>query len=301
VKIACVNDYRPALIIQDRVIDLTKSIPALLDVRDVDRMVYLIEKFPALQPVLRKLDGTSGVPLSSVRLRAPIPRPPKIVNAVGNYREGLEYTNPIDMFLKSPQSVIGPGETIMLPDRVIRVADHEAELAVVIGSRLTGSVSNAAAQAAIFGYTCAIDVSARGIGVAFIGKSCDTFLPLGPWIVTADELPNVQQLSIRLKVDDQPRHDFNTSDMDHPVAALLAWTANLMALGPGDVVCTGTNHQGIGPIQDGERVELTIEGIGTLSNPVSDPHKRSWPKCIDTETAEIARQWRAGNRGGAKL
>jgi 2-keto-4-pentenoate hydratase/2-oxohepta-3-ene-1,7-dioic acid hydratase in catechol pathway len=301
VKIACIDDYRPALLVQDRVIDLTKSIPVLLQVRDADRMIYLIEHFPALQPTLRKLDGTSGVPLSSVRLRAPIPRPPKVVNAVGNYREGLEHSNPIDMFLKSPQAVIGPGETIVLPDRVIRVVDHEAELAAVIGSRLTGSVSSAAAQQAIFGYTCAIDVSARGIGVAFIGKSCDTFLPLGPWIVTADELPNVQQLRIRLTVDEQPRHDFNTSDMDHPVADLVAWTANLMALGAGDVICTGTNHQGIGPLQDGERVVLTIEGIGSLSNLVSDPRKRSWPKGIDTETAQIARQWRAGNRAGAKL
>jgi 2-keto-4-pentenoate hydratase/2-oxohepta-3-ene-1,7-dioic acid hydratase in catechol pathway len=297
-RIASINDYRPALVVGDRAIDLTPLLPELLGLSQRDRTLHVITHFDRLKPHLRQAEQLPGVPLSSVTLRAPVPRPSKILACVGNYKEGLEYQGMLlDMFLKSPDSVIGPGETVVLPDRELDAVDHEAELAVVIGSRVHGNLSDAEAMAAVFGYTCVVDVSARGFGeISFLRKSPDTFCPMGPWIVTRDEIKDEQNLSIKLSVDAELRQDFNTSDMDYPVCELIKWAAQILTLNPGDVIATGTNHQGIGRIQDGETVELSIQGIGSLVVHVRDPRKRSWPKGIDHRIGEAAKRWRIGDR-----
>jgi 2-keto-4-pentenoate hydratase/2-oxohepta-3-ene-1,7-dioic acid hydratase in catechol pathway len=155
-------------------------------------------------------------------------------------------------------------------------------LAPVIGRRAR-NLSADDAMDVVFGYTSLIDVSARALGRGqdLVDKSNDTFCPLGPWIVTKDEIPDPQRLGIRLWVDDQLRQDYNTDDMDFPVRELVAWASEVLTLEPGDVFGCGTNHQGLGPLQDGEHVRLEIEGIGALEVDVSDPWQRKWPVGID--------------------
>jgi 2-keto-4-pentenoate hydratase/2-oxohepta-3-ene-1,7-dioic acid hydratase in catechol pathway len=126
----------------------------------------------------------------------------------------------------------------------------------------------------------------------YVDKSYDTFAPIGPWIASRDEIADPQKLSVKLWVDGTLRQNYNTDDMEHPVSELVAWASEVAALEPGDVIACGTNHQGLGPIQDGETVTMEIESIGSLTVKVSDPEKRSWPKGIDPEFAQIAKKHR---------
>ena len=139
---------------------------------------------------------------------------------------------------------------------------------------------------AIFGYTGLIDVSARGEGRrtwragSWMGKSFDTFGPLGPVIVTADEMPNPNDVHVRFWNDGQLRHDYNTDDMEHRVPELIEFATSIMTLNTGDVLSCGTNHEGLGPLQDGETVEFELAGIGSMTLHVSDPLKRTWERGI---------------------
>jgi 2-keto-4-pentenoate hydratase/2-oxohepta-3-ene-1,7-dioic acid hydratase in catechol pathway len=150
----------------------------------------------------------------------------------------------------------------------------------------------------VFGYTCMMDLSARGMGgfVGFADKSHDGFAPMGPWIVTADEIDDPQSLQVRLWVDGELRHDYNMDDMAYPIARLIEWASTINTLEAGDVISCGVNHQGLGPIQDGETVVMEIEQVGRLSVVVQDPHKRKWPKGIDHEMAAWVKDSLAGKR-----
>jgi 2-keto-4-pentenoate hydratase/2-oxohepta-3-ene-1,7-dioic acid hydratase in catechol pathway len=226
-------------------------------------------------------------------LQAPVPRPPKLIAAFGNYREGSDRERQTqDMFLESPDSVIGPGGTVVLPNHPATIFHHEAELALVVGQRVKDLPADERALEALVGYTCAIDVSARGmgrIGPSRIGKSFDTFTPLGPAIVTTDEVTDPQNLRVTLAVNGETRQDYSTSDMEYGVPEILSFISAYMTLVPGDVILCGTNHQGLGALQDGDQVEMAIEGIGTLSVSVHDPQRRKWPRGIDEEMAEKQR------------
>jgi 2-keto-4-pentenoate hydratase/2-oxohepta-3-ene-1,7-dioic acid hydratase in catechol pathway len=170
------------------------------------------------------------------------------------------------LFLKPPSSLLAAGEAILLPEGVGRV-DHEAELAVVIGRRLHGA-SAVEAQRGIFGVTALNDVSARVLQKKDVqwtrAKGFDTFCPLGPAIVRG---PDPGALAVRSYVNGALRQDGNTRDLIVGIAALVAFAAKVMTLEPGDVVSTGT-PAGVGPIQDGDIVEIEIEGVGRLRNPV---------------------------------
>ena len=225
-----------------------------------------------------------------------MPRPPKLIAAFGNYREGSDRERQTqDMFLESPDSVIGPNGTVVLPNHPATIFHHEAELALVVGQRAKDLPADERALEALAGYTCAIDVSARGlgrIGPSRIGKSFDTFTPLGPAIVTVDEVPDPQNLHVTLSVNGEPRQDYTTRDMEYSVVEVLAFISSYMTLVPGDVIMCGTNHQGLGALQDGDQVEMTIDGIGTLAVSVRDPQRREWPRGVDQEMA--ARQRAVG-------
>ena len=210
------------------------------------------------------------VPLDAVRLLAPA-EPSKIVAVGRNYAEharelGLERTATPRIFLKPPSGVVGPGAAIVYP-RISQEVHYEAELAVVIGSRCR-DLPPENATAAIFGYTCANDVTARDIqrrdGQPSFAKSFDTFCPLGPWLET--ELDSAV-LAIRCSVNGEQRQDGHTSDMLWAVPDLLAYISSAMTLFPGDVVLTGT-PAGVGPLLPGDEVAVSIAGIGELSNPV---------------------------------
>lgn len=207
--------------------------------------------------------------LPDVRLVAPI-LPSKVLAVGRNYADharemgGTPSTTPV-IFLKPSTSVIGHGDAIRLPvsDRV----DHEAELAVVIGTPAR-DVARANAFAHVFGYTCANDVSARdqqtADGQFTRAKGHDSFCPIGPWIET--EL-DPADLGVRATVNNELRQDGRTSAMVHDIAALIEFMSGVMTLLPGDVILTGT-PAGVGPIVNGDTVSIEIEGIGVLSNPV---------------------------------
>ena len=257
-----------------------------------DRMPRVLAAFNERRSRVEEL-AASGSAEPMPTLQAPVPRPPKLIAAFGNYREGSDRERQTqDMFLESPDSVIGPGGTVILPNHPATIFHHEAELALVVGQRVKDLPADERALEALVGYTCAIDVSARGmgrIGPSRIGKSFDTFTPLGPAIVTTDEVTDPQNLRVTLAVNGETRQDYSTSDMEYGVPEILSFISAYMTLVPGDVILCGTNHQGLGALQDGDQVEMAIEGIGTLSVSVHDPQRRKWPRGIDEEMAEKQR------------
>lgn len=210
-------------------------------------------------------------PLGDVRLLAPI-LPSKVVAVGRNYADhAAELGNAVPdepiIFLKPSTSVIGPNVRILLPPSSSRV-DFEGELAVVIG-RPARDVKAENANSVILGYTVANDVTARDLqrlDVQFTrGKGFNTFCPLGPWIET--EL-DPADLAVRTEVDGEVRQDGRTSDMVFTVGSIIEFVSEIMDLLPGDVVLTGT-PAGVGPLEAGQTVSVTVEGIGTLSNPVA--------------------------------
>lgn len=211
------------------------------------------------------------VPIKAGSLLAPV-TPSKIVCVGRNYRaHAKELGNEVPaeplLFLKPPSALIGPDATIELPAASARV-EHEGELAVVIGSVLRDAPDAARARAAIWGVTCANDVTARDLqkkDVQFTrAKGFDTFCPIGPWIESDADWTRAK---LEVRVDGATRQSGRTSDMVFPPADLIAFVSRVMTLLPGDVVLTGT-PEGVGPLATGNTVEVEIEGIGTLRNTV---------------------------------
>ncbi len=296
-KLCLFDDFIPGRIDGDELTSLAPLVPELMAMPGRYRMQELIGAWDRLGDKVASYAGKS-VKLASVRLRAPVPRPTKLLCAQANFKEGLERTNmPVGLFLKASSCVIGQGDTVELRHADVAAFHHEPELALVIG-RTARDVPLANAMDHVFGYTCMMDLSARGMGgfVGFADKSHDGAAPMGPWIVTADEIDDPQSLQVRLWVDDQLRHDYNMDDMAYPIARLIEWGSSINTLEPGDVISCGVNHQGLGPIQDGETVVMEIEKVGRLSVNVQDPHKRSWPKGIDHEMAAWVKQSIAGEK-----
>jgi 2-keto-4-pentenoate hydratase/2-oxohepta-3-ene-1,7-dioic acid hydratase in catechol pathway len=251
-------------------------------------MQNLIDGFDRLRPTLDKLT-TEGeaLPLNQVRLRPPLPRPGKILCCIANYWEHAQReARPLNMFLKNPEAVVGPGDTIVLPEFTEPwIFMHEAELALVIKGPAK-KVAQADWRNAVFGYTGLIDVSARGEGRrtwkagSWLGKSFDTFAPIGPCIATADAIPEPNDVVVRFWNDGQLRHNYNTDDMEHRVPELIEFASTVMTLNTGDLIACGTNHEGLGALQDGETVEIEIQHIGRMSLKVADPLRRQWERGI---------------------
>jgi 2-keto-4-pentenoate hydratase/2-oxohepta-3-ene-1,7-dioic acid hydratase in catechol pathway len=221
-------------------------------------------------------------PSSAADLRAPIPRPGKIICVGRNYAEharerGSEVpTQPI-FFLKSNNTICGPGDAIVIPTTSQQV-DYEAELALVIGTR-TKNIPEEKAYDHVAGYLIMNDVSARDMQSAdkqwFRGKSCDTFAPIGPWIVTKDEILDPHSLRISLTLNGRTMQDSNTGHMVFTIPYLISYLSRSMTLEPGDIISTGT-PEGVGAsrkpplfLKAGDIVSITIERIGTLTNAVS--------------------------------
>jgi 2,4-diketo-3-deoxy-L-fuconate hydrolase len=230
-----------------------------------------------------EVDG-ERVALADLVLSAPVPRPPKIICIGLNYRDhAAEGDVPIPdeppLFAQFANSLIGPGETIVV-SALTSKPDYEAELAVVIGAG-GADIPVGEALAAVAGYTCCNDVSARDLQFQNMqwmrGKAIDTFLPMGPWLVTADEIPDPNALGIRCSINGELLQDSNTSDMVWSVAELVAFISTTITLEPGDVIATGT-PAGVGGVRvpprflrDGDAVTVEIDGLGALTNPVAIP------------------------------
>jgi 2-keto-4-pentenoate hydratase/2-oxohepta-3-ene-1,7-dioic acid hydratase in catechol pathway len=251
-------------------------------------MEFIIDNFDALRPRLdRAIVSSAALPLAELRLRPPLPRPSKIMCCIANYWEHAQReARPLNMFLKNPDAVIGPGDTVRLPDfSVPWMFMHEAELGIVLrGPRRCVKAEDW--RSAVFGYTGMMDVTGRGEGRStwgrgtWIGKSFDTFCPIGPCIATADEVPDPNDLWVQFWNDGQLRHNYNTDDMEHRVPELVEFASRSLTLRSGDLICCGTNHEGLGPVQDGETLEMLVHGIGRFSVRVEDPLKRTWERGI---------------------
>jgi 2-keto-4-pentenoate hydratase/2-oxohepta-3-ene-1,7-dioic acid hydratase in catechol pathway len=282
-------ELQPGVLVEAGVVDVSAVVPAAYTPQL--RMQAIIEGFDSLRPKLeRAVKEASPISLNAVRLGPPLPRPGKLLACIANYWEHAQRdARPLNMFLKNPDAVIGPGDTIRLPEFTDPWSFmHEAELAVVIKGPAK-RVKREDWRSAVFGYTCMIDVTARGEGrrtwpahqpMSWLGKSFDTFAPLGPCIVTADEIPNPNDLHVQFWNDGQLRHNYSTDDMEHPVPEIIEFASTVMTLNSGDVLSCGTNHEGLGFLQDGEEVEILIHGIGRMKLKVEDPLKRSWERGV---------------------
>jgi 2-keto-4-pentenoate hydratase/2-oxohepta-3-ene-1,7-dioic acid hydratase in catechol pathway len=237
----------------------------------------MIRGFDRLRPILDEAVRTRpGLALDRVHLGAPVVFPSKIIAAPANYRkhideavrqpEAFKRAGPsietYGVFLKAPSSIIGPGDSIGLPF-ADRRTDHEVELGVVIG-RTARDIPRTEALRYVFGYTGLIDVSVRGEEERTTRKSFDTFTPVGPVLVTADEIPDPGDVRLQLWVNGVQRQDGNTRDMIWNVARLIEYASHVMTLHPGDLIATGT-PEGVGPLSPGDDVTIEVEKVGRMT------------------------------------
>lgn len=289
-RLVMFNDYKLGVLKGDAVVDVSAAVADIPRTGPGDLMSGLIARFDSYKAKLQAAaDAGAGVPLASVTLRAPLPKPGNIVCMAVNYMENgtLKEAAPINAFHKAPTAIIGPGDTMVLPDVPASIFEGEAEMAIVIGKRAK-NVSQADAMKHIFGYINFIDGSARGLPPQsfFHMKSRDTFAPIGPWLVTADEIADPQKLGIKLWVNGTLKQEFNTDDMAHKIARCIEWVSHCHTLEPGDILATGTNHRGLSSFQHGDTVELETQGLGKLSFKVHDDLKRTWGRDTRLERAE---------------
>lgn len=269
---------RPGAVLgADAIIDLSsQGFASLLDiVESGEEGLARVEKFALASP------ETARVPLSSVKLMAPIPRPRKLICVGLNYRDhaaetGTKIPDIPTIFNKFATAVIGPGDNIVLPKNV-KTPDYEAEFAFVIGK---GGRHIAAAdwESHVFGYTIVNDVTSRDYQRAtsqwLMGKTFDTFAPIGPWIVTKDEIADPHELDVRMEINGEVLQNGNTRNLIFNIPALIEFLSSVFTLEPGDIVSTGT-PAGVGFVRNpprllkaGDDVIVKIPAIGELRNPV---------------------------------
>ncbi len=283
-KLVFFDDYKLGVVRGDGIVDVSAVVHDIPHTGPGNLINSLIEHFAAWRG---KLDAAAAsgkpVPLAGVHLRAPLPKPGNIVCMAVNYMEDgtRSAAAPLNAFHKAPTSIIGPGETMVLPDVPATIFEGEAEIAVVIGKRAT-KVSAADAMGYVFGYVNFIDGSARGLpppgNVFFQMKSRDTFCPIGPFLVTADEIADPHKLGVKLWVNGEVKQNFNSDDMAHKIPRCIEWVTSIHTLEPGDILATGTNHRGLSAFMDGDTVELETDGLGRLTIKVRDELKRTWSR-----------------------
>ncbi len=292
-KLVFFDDFKLGVLKGESVVDVSDVVSDIPSVSPQDTLSGLIADFDSYKSKLdQAVSDRDGVASSQVRLRSPAPRPLNIACMAVNYMENGTRSEPAPKngFNKSPNSVIGDGDTILLPDLPATIFEHEAELALVI-SKHAWQVKAEDAFDYIFGYMNFIDVSARGVPAFYQMKSRETFAPMGPWLVTADEIDDPQSLPVKLWVNGRLCQDFNTDDMAHKIPQVVEWVTSVHSLEAGDVVATGTNHFGLSAIQDGDSIEMEVAGLGRLNLSVRDDLKRTWGR-------ETRHEWEsAGNEG----
>ena len=282
-KLVFFDDFRLGVVKGDAIHDVSAVVRDIPHVGPGDLISSLIARFGDYRAGLESAATGAGTKLASVRIRPPLPKPGNIVCMAVNYMENgtLSKPAPLNAFHKAATAIIGPGDTMLLPDVPATIFEGEAEMAVVIGKRAS-HVSAAQAMDHVFGYVNFIDGSARGLppagNVFFQMKSRDTFAPIGPYLVTKDEITDPQKLPIKLWVNGELKQSFNTDDMANSVARCIEWVTSIHTLEPGDILATGTNHRGLSSFMDGDVVELETEGLGRLRFNIRDDLKRTWSR-----------------------
>ena len=281
-KLAYFDNFQLGILTDKGLVDVSHIIMDIPHTNPGNLMNGLIENFENYRSKLETA-AENGVacPLDSIKIQPPLPKPGAIDCMAVNYMENgtLKEKPQINGFHKSPSAIIGNGDTMILPDVPATIFEGEAELGLIIGKRAS-NVSESDAMDHVFGYLNFIDGSARGLppdrNVFFQVKSRATFAPIGPFIVTADEIPDPQNLSVKLWVNGELKQDFNTNDMAHKIPKAISWLSSIHALEPGDLIATGTNHRGLSSFQHGDKIELEVEMLGRLSINVQDDLRRTW-------------------------
>ncbi len=283
-KLLFFDDFKLGVLNGDAVVDVSQAVKDIPHLGPQDIINGVIARWAEYRPKLEQAaKAGKGVPVSQLKIRPPLPKPTNIVAMAVNYMEDGTRSEPapINAFHKSPNAIIGNDDTMVLPDVPATIFEGEAEVAVIIGKRAT-NVRAADAMSYIFGYTNFIDGSARGLAPSgntfYQMKSRDTFCPLGPYLVTADEIRDPHNIPIKLWVNGELKQSFNTSDMAHKIPRCIEWVTSIHTLEPGDVLATGTNHRGLSAFQNGDVVELETEGLGRLRINVRDDLKRTWAR-----------------------
>ncbi|MFF8506363.1 fumarylacetoacetate hydrolase family protein [Streptomyces anulatus] len=277
-RLALFNQGRLGVVDGDTIIDVTDQVGSPSTGATGALHHYIETLAEGTGPVLVP-ERVRRAPLTEVTLEAPLPRPGKIIGAPVNYldhKAEMDYPTSIadlGVFLKANSSVIGPGQAIVLPYSDQRT-DQEGELGVVIG-RTASRVSAEDALDHVFGYTCLLDITVRSGEDRSTRKSFDTFTPIGPWVVTADGIPDPGRLDLRCDVAGETRQRTNTADLIFGVRELIAYASSVMTLYPGDVIATGT-PAGVGPLAHGDRVVVEIERIGRLEVSVDGSQATSY-------------------------
>ncbi|GIT44975.1 MAG: hypothetical protein Ct9H300mP11_29110 [Chloroflexota bacterium] len=295
-KLAFYDDFKLGVVKDDTVVDVSEAVSGIEHTSPQDLINQVIENFAQHKSALQQAaDSGQGKPVSTVRLRSPLPKPSNIICMAVNYMEDgtRDEPAPINAFQKSPNAVIGNGDTMVLPDIPASIFEGEAEIALVIGKKAK-NVKQEDAYDYIFGYINFIDGSARGLqagGNTFYQiKSRDTFAPMGPYLVTSDEIEDAQNLDIKLWVNEDLKQSFNTDDMAHKFPRDHGMGYLYSRVGARRRVATGTNHRGLSALMDGDTVDLEVQGLGTLHFNVQDDLKRSWLRTTRLEMAEQGKE-----------
>lgn len=290
-KIAVFDDYRLGVVRDGSIREISSLVdqPWRGHPLAINR---LIERWDDVREEAARQSAAAVIkPLPEVRLRAPVPQPRQLLAAPLNYHQHIsemgssphvpgglppeQTSRELGFFVKASGSICGPSDAIELPRWSGRVFHHECELGVVIG-RTARAVSRQRAREHVFGYVCLIDVTMR-MNREFqeerpMRKSFETFTPIGPWIVTADEVPNPDSLGIRLWVNGELRQDGSTAQMIVGVDELIASASSVVTLHPGELYATGT-PAGVGPIGPGDQVRICVDKVGEFTIPV---RQRDW-------------------------
>jgi 2-keto-4-pentenoate hydratase/2-oxohepta-3-ene-1,7-dioic acid hydratase in catechol pathway len=242
----------------------------------------LCRDFATLSPALaRAAEEGTPQPVGDVLLQAPVLSPSKVIAAACNYGEHVAEMHGVqertlgrveawmmnfDVFLKAPSSIVGPGAEVVLPPEVVAAGHevhHESELVIVLGAG-GKDIPVDSAMETVLGFTAGLDITVRSPADRSRRKSYDSFSPLGPWLVTRDELGDGSDLDILLTSEGEVRQSVNTAEMLVPVPAIVAYASTIMTLNPGDVIFTGA-PAGVGPIAAGEKLEMSIGRIGAMT------------------------------------
>jgi 2-keto-4-pentenoate hydratase/2-oxohepta-3-ene-1,7-dioic acid hydratase in catechol pathway len=268
-KIARFGDDRIGIVKDATIVDVTRAAGAEPGEWPPVAMNRLIANFAEIRPKLEAGAREKGVPLDSVRLLTPVPWPNKIIAYPVNYHEhGVEMgstyrANNQGFFLKPPSALSGPADPIVLPVNSGRRIDHECELAIVIAKE-GRDIAQADWRDYVFGYSCLIDGVIRGKEERVTRKGFDTFCPVGPWIVTEDEIgDHAHSLQGRLWVNGDLKQDANTRDLVLDIPGMIEMASSVMTLYPGDIIAAGT-PAGVGPMRAGDKIRIAFERVGAM-------------------------------------